>query len=87
MTEDIATQNVLACNDCGQVKKIDEFPKNRWGFTKVCKDCRLERKLKAKAPATRIKDAEKLGFVIKTRAYVCCPKCGEVVGQVDSTEE
>lgn len=77
----------IKCTDCGFDKPPEEYPKNRWGFTKVCRDCRTERKIKAKAPATKIKNAEKMGFVIKTRAYVCCPKCGEVVGQVDSTEE
>ena len=37
--EDTALTETRVCTKCGQKKPITEFQRNRWGYTKVCKDC------------------------------------------------
>ena len=32
-------EEIRICKDCGQSKPIDEFQRNRWGYTHSCKEC------------------------------------------------
>ena len=43
------------CSECGRTLPLEQFHKNRWGFTKICKECH------AKKAAARVKktNAEK----------------------------
>ena len=43
------TKNTKVCKVCGQEKPLEEFIKNRWGYTVYCKDC-IKAKKEGKAP-------------------------------------
>lgn len=45
------TKNTKVCKVCGQEKPLEEFAKNRWGYTDYCKDC-MKAKKEGKAPGT-----------------------------------
>ena len=39
MADEIVKVNVRQCKCCGKVKPFDEFLKNRFGLTYICKEC------------------------------------------------
>ena len=41
-----------ACRECGRELPLDQFSKNRWGYTNLCKDCMTAKKA-VKAPAAQ----------------------------------
>lgn len=45
------TKNTKVCKVCGQEKPLEEFARNRWGYTDYCKDC-MKAKKEGKAPET-----------------------------------
>lgn len=72
-------ENVVICSVCNTDKLDVEFPKNRWGITKVCHDCR-----KARREANRFDSEQKYkaaGFNVVTKSYYSCPHCGKIVGE------
>lgn len=40
------------CRECGRELPLDQFSKNRWGYTNLCKDCMTAKKA-GKAPAAQ----------------------------------
>lgn len=40
------------CRECGRELPLDQFSKNRWGYTNLCKDCMASKKA-GKAPAAQ----------------------------------
>lgn len=40
------------CRECGRELPLDQFGKNRWGYTNLCKDCMTAKKA-GKAPAAQ----------------------------------
>lgn len=40
------------CRECGRELPLDQFRKNRWGYTNLCKDCMTAKKA-GKAPAAQ----------------------------------
>jgi hypothetical protein len=48
----------LTCKTCGKDRPEDDFQKNRWGRTKVCRKCRKPRAKKVKTPSPKATDGK-----------------------------
>ena len=52
MSEIEQTPTTKVCKCCGRELPLDQFSKNRWGYTNLCKDCMASKKA-GKAPAAQ----------------------------------